>query len=105
MSDRTIDDVVNAAKKLGALKQTHTPTPWSQEGLSIFVAGKVIIATCPTPQKTGVFDCSANAEFIVRAVNSHDALLSALKQIIEVRGERDKVFAIASMALLQNGDE
>ena len=58
-----------------------TPVPWNHEGQYIFVAGRGIIAICPTPQKTGVFECSRNVEFIVRAVNNFDALVEACKAV------------------------
>ena len=59
-------------------EQAHTPGPWQQEGLTIVVFGRGIIAECPTPQNGGTFDCSANAAFIVRACNAHDDLVAAL---------------------------
>lgn len=67
---------------------THTPTPWriaarrTKDGGSWNIlgpAGAAIIArVLPGPAE-------ADAEFIVRAVNSHDELLEALKDL-------DKVF-------------
>jgi len=57
----------------------HTPTPWSRyknaahgpEGDCVFVCNGI-----DSPN-------DANAEFIVRAVNSHEALLAAAKDAIE----------------------
>jgi hypothetical protein len=70
----------------------HTPTPWETSyrersngsyGQDIYDSNGATIATCewysvPTP--TGfVTNRTANAEFIVRAVNSHQQLVEALR--------------------------
>lgn len=47
-------------------KQTHTPTPWEYKDGSFLGVGNF-------------FGSQENAEFIVRAVNSHYALLEAAK--------------------------
>ena len=50
----------------------HTPTPWKVDGASVRGAGG-----------EWLFDewfVPANAEFIVRAVNAHDDLVSMLKE-------------------------
>jgi hypothetical protein len=75
----------------------HTPTPWETSyrersngsyGQDIYDSNGATIATCawysvPTP--TGfVTNRTANAEFIVRAVNSHQALVEALRDILEM---------------------
>lgn len=51
----------------------HTETPWSNAETMIFKGGENVI----------LVDCSsvANAEHIVRCVNSHDALVEALEEI------------------------
>lgn len=51
--------------------QPHTPTPWKTDGRSIFQPGGSVIA--------GTVEKSQNAAFIVRAVNAHDEMLTALK--------------------------
>jgi hypothetical protein len=75
----------------------HTPTPWETSyrersngsyGQDIYDSNGATIATCewysvPTP--TGfVTNRTANAEFIVRAVNSHQALVEALRHAINI---------------------
>lgn len=52
----------------------HTPTPWHQEGVQIHdAAGEVIIGA-----SYGI-NRKADTPFIVRACNSHDALVEALE--------------------------
>lgn len=63
-------------------KPQHTPTPWkvmhNEIGLEWNIeAGNELIAVL-VPKNQRNLD---NAAFIVRAVNSHEALLSALKNI------------------------
>ena len=58
--------------------QTHTPTPWT---MMDFDHGTAIIydkeQTVVIPKLTN----KANAAFIVRAVNAHEEMLSALKEM------------------------
>ena len=59
----------------------HTPTPWElhqdEDLKSWFIWAKGNMAAS-LPRRTDGVD-KANAEFIVRAVNSHEALLNKLK--------------------------
>jgi hypothetical protein len=61
----------------------HTPTPWnigiSDNGRAdwVFASGQAI-ADCEFINDKGVTE--ANAAFIVKAVNNHDALVKALEQ-------------------------
>jgi hypothetical protein len=48
----------------------HTPTPWTSKGDQVIEDGEVVADCFQLPE--------GNAEFIVRAVNSHEALLDAL---------------------------
>lgn len=71
----------------------HTPTPWRIGGLDPKVIGPVRVlkahgtevpqqqAVCRVLERTG--ETQANAELIVRAVNSHQVLTDALTQIVE----------------------
>jgi hypothetical protein len=52
----------------GLTEATHTPTPWTKEWL-----GK-----CNEPTEVE----EANVAFMLKAVNSHDALLSTVKQLV-----------------------
>jgi hypothetical protein len=90
----------------------HTPTPWQ---ISVDEDGKRRwIYAVNAPEDGGDIICDppecsvgeksierwpVNAEFIIRAVNCYDELVSALRHIIEVRGERDKVLIVAESAL------
>lgn len=65
----------------------HTATPWrtKESGLDFYIQGDAIrkgrrenICTIPSDFKRG----AANAEFIVRAVNSHEALVKALDDCV-----------------------
>ena len=64
----------------------HTPTPWTEFIVnSNFNAGictkggKPVAMVCHQDSEE---EANANVEFIVHAVNSHDALLDALKGIV-----------------------
>jgi len=65
---------------LEALVSEHTPTPWRLEGYSIYSSahkGRHIVAT--SDPYWGLNQNKANAAFIVKAVNSHEALVKALE--------------------------
>lgn len=84
-------------------KQAHTPTPWEvqdiesegdERGEAFIIGvnlGGLVGAALPWPTETDSGDFSrvaANARLIVRAVNCHADLLSALKDLRAlVRGE------------------
>ena len=57
----------------------HTPVPWSIGKRRWITSGDVDIARIHSVSKIGENEAVANAEFIVRACNSHDALLEALE--------------------------
>lgn len=65
----------------------HTPTPWHTESTSI-CSEHWRIAYCigydPIIPGVSIRECHANAEFIVRACNYHDALLDALKGLSDL---------------------
>ena len=63
----------------------HAPTPWKASGKTIKGntcrdSSKVTIARVDSRGKFVPGCDEANAEFIVRACNNHDALLAALKE-------------------------
>ena len=62
----------------------HTPTPWHVDGTSIRASDGYGIDWYITEalEQAGDSDPGANAEYIVRAVNSHEALLAALEAIV-----------------------
>lgn len=61
---------------------THAPLPWAYDGDAIRMAGGV---GCVAMMATDCGDpvTREDAVFIVRAVNNHDALMAALKDIVE----------------------
>lgn len=70
-------------------KSQHTPTPWRVGGLDddlwIYGRGRNATAICdliPRDADSLTLEDKANAEFIVRAVNTHDALIVAAKKAI-----------------------
>ena len=56
----------------------HTPVPWSIGTRRWITSGDLDIARIHSVSKIGEGEAVANAEFIIRACNSHDALLEAL---------------------------
>lgn len=78
-------------------KTQHTPTPWIQEGrqvkggeyqaesIDVSLSGKSGNVKMTTAHRV-YFRClhEEDAEFIVRAVNSHEALLEAAKSFLGV---------------------
>ena len=62
----------------------HTPTPWSIGRRRWITGGNVDIARIHSVSKIGEAEAVANAEFIIRACNSHDALLSALEMALRM---------------------
>ncbi|HXP63987.1 MAG TPA: hypothetical protein VN815_00815 [Steroidobacteraceae bacterium] len=60
----------------------HTPTPWFVMGNSIQTKGGNYIADLSSPR--GSQERDANAAFIVKAVNNHDALVEALTECLDV---------------------
>lgn len=77
----------------------HTPTPWKREGFSVVSHGEReshhwFLAECRPDNGKGTVkvdnekEAIANAEFIVRAVNSHEALLQTAKELLKaIKGE------------------
>ena len=65
----------------------HTPGPWTiGRGRRWITSGDVDIARIHDVSKIGEAEAVANAEFIIRACNSHDALLEALENLMEWEG-------------------
>jgi hypothetical protein len=67
-------------------KSAHTPTPWSVDGYGITskvfnIAMLDTIAKDMDDNQIGIGELSANAAFIVKAVNSFEPMLEALKDI------------------------
>jgi hypothetical protein len=64
----------------------HTPTPWGARGSQIVRQanrGGHVIFIAELFRDVGAQCCIENADFIVKAVNSHYDLLSALKELTE----------------------
>ena len=70
-------------------KPQHTPTPWKVWENEIWESDDIIIHILKPRHKNGqitkesLSEAKANAAFIVKSVNNHDALLEALKIALE----------------------
>lgn len=64
-------------------EEKHTPTPWHVAGYGI-LGPKAVLSDqiCVTMNSRPVEERKANVDFIVRAVNAHDELLSALIELL-----------------------
>lgn len=80
----------------------HTPTPWHLEndGESVMSADNVEILWCPPGSYQGS-DWPDNSAFIVKAVNCHDDLVSALSGIIAV-ADRNTIEFERARSVLQS---
>lgn len=58
----------------------HTPTPWESGGCCVWQKNGDMIADL-APCMKNPNETEANAEFIVRCVNSHDALVEAIQYV------------------------
>ncbi len=68
-------------------KPTHTPKPWYVDG-SFHEGDEWIISESGAPSGTPVAQCfQEDAAFIVRAVNSHQRYLDAIKAVANSRTE------------------
>lgn len=79
----------------------HTPTPWSAEPLGL---GTAVAITSPSGDICYLTlqpaRARANAAFIVRAVNAHDALVAALEKVASCESRHpEDVVAVAREAL------
>ena len=67
-------------------KPQHTPTPWHQvdnTGALVIDLNGNVMAHCAVQDELPMTERQANAAFIVRAVNSHEELIEALKEVTE----------------------
>lgn len=66
-------------------KQTHTSTPWRyEEATKTIRSSKENYWLSTMDSWDGAINNKANAKFIVKAVNNHDRLVEALKNIKEL---------------------
>lgn len=77
---------------------SHTPTPWEvgDDGIVTPYAGDRIIV------QTGMDSIEADQDFIVRAVNAHDALIAALKGLVDACELTDDAYYSAIDAAVNN---
>ncbi len=69
----------------GETKHAPTPGPWHADGCKVRATNTSIVVCLPSPDSgVNVEQAIANAAFIVRACNSHDALVAALEKALEV---------------------
>lgn len=69
----------------------HTPVPWAFKRVPVWAPttpteGIPVFEFCFTGGEEWMQRAKANAEFIVRAVNNHDALVKALKAALSDAG-------------------
>jgi hypothetical protein len=63
--------------------QAHTPLPWSTHQSHVYAPDGAILAQVHNPgSKCTDYPLVANAEFIVRACNSHYELIEALEPLV-----------------------
>ena len=60
----------------------HTLVPWSIGKRRWITSGDLDIARIHSVSKIGENEAVANADFIIQACNSHDALLEALEEVV-----------------------
>lgn len=61
----------------------HTPTPWYIESVAVNAFKSAVSLVSETGGKITNINCSdADAAFIVRAVNAHDALVEAIDYLL-----------------------
>ena len=72
----------------------HTPTPWAASGVTVYGsdggARNTVADTTCCGSMTREAD-EANAAFIVRAVNSHDALVAAVTMVLDADGDLNAI--------------
>lgn len=76
----------------------HTPTPWVIDPLykaEVLTSDLRELVTCWSEE------CESNAEFIVRACNSHEALVEALRAVASLPGfEADEPYGVRVLSAL-----
>lgn len=73
----TLDECI--AENNQAMKNSHSPLPWHSAEVTIDDANNQTVAILPARH-----EWEPNARLIVRAVNSHQALVDALQAIVAV---------------------
>jgi hypothetical protein len=64
------------------MKSKHTPTPWKEDHQGgLYIEGKNGEYIAEVESEGGREEQFANAAFIVRACNAHDALVEALQEL------------------------
>jgi len=71
----------------------HTLTPWHSDDTAIF-AQDGVLARIPNHPDNGV-NWRADAAFIVKAVNNHDALVQALRALVDQINDYERVNNLA----------
>ena len=89
-------------------KPTHTPTPWNTAGFEIWAGSKRITMGQGSFDEKDRSVRRANVRFIIRAVNSHDAMVealeSALTEIDKLPGRDGLGLKLASALKLAKGE-
>ncbi len=90
---------------LPTMKTQHTATPWHQTANMILAGDNTLIATIADNTSIRSQDeYCANAEFICRAVNSHEALvagISAAMRALEYPADIEQAHSLLAHAIAQ----
>lgn len=84
----------------------HTPTPWRFDDNHMYVyCGDHVIVTCNDPSTAvgglSAEEIEANAEFIVRACNAHDDLLTACEAVVLAARLKDPIAGVVAVTLAE----
>lgn len=74
----------------------HTPTPWEVKGNLNKIENAKGLTVCDLRSNT--VDADADAEFIVRAVNSHEELLAVVRNLVTCMDAEPDGFHVAFIA-------
>lgn len=87
-------------------KQGHTELPWRTLPTNQFIFSGVKAVVDTDCREIGIAERLANAEFIVKACNSHDALVEALKnlQTLMEYNEYTQAFTLIKTILKECGE-
>lgn len=78
---------------------THTPTPWHKgDGLRdniVYDENGYAVCDCKTYHGKGLAKAYENSQFIVRAVNSYEVMLQALKDVDKFHQDNFEIMPVA----------
>jgi hypothetical protein len=88
------------------MSSTHTPTPWFSDKGAVWdsqdLLRRLLIAECIGDSRA---NAKADAAFIVRAVNAHEALVELARRVAEHFAHTDAPLGIAARDALAKAGE